>query len=139
MPLAPLLAEFGAAKAATSGVARATAPAAPPAAEPGATAPSAVAAVPSPPSAATPTADRDIIIANNAGISIATLSITPANSGGTAVTIAEHLGALKTAHAPLPAGSGCAFKVAGTFADGSTLAIESVDLCRDPVINITVW
>jgi len=41
--------------------------------------------------------------------------------------------------APLPAGRGCVFAVHGTFADGSPLAIDNIDLCRDPLINITVW
>jgi hypothetical protein len=34
---------------------------------------------------------------------------------------------------------GCVYSVRGKFADGFPLAIDNVDLCRDPLINITVW
>jgi hypothetical protein len=82
---------------------------------------------------------QQLRISNNTNVKIATLSIIPTKGRVRPTRIAENLPPFKSTNAPLPLGQGCDFTVRGTFEDGSPLATGEVDLCRDPLINITLW
>ncbi len=80
-----------------------------------------------------------IRIVNNTAVAVASMSLIPAKGAAGARDLVANLAPFNATSAPLPAGRGCVFAVHGTFADGSPLAIDNIDLCRDPQINITVW
>jgi hypothetical protein len=82
---------------------------------------------------------QQLRISNNTNVKIATLSIIPTKGRVRPTRVAENLLPFKSTNAPLPLGQGCDFTVRGTFEDGSPLATGEVDLCRDPLINITLW
>jgi hypothetical protein len=83
-------------------------------------------------------AGGQIRIINNTAVGVATMSLIPKGPAGPHALVAN-LAPFNVTSASLPAGRGCVFAVQGTFADGSPLAIDNIDLCRDPLINITVW
>jgi hypothetical protein len=84
-------------------------------------------------------AGGQIRIINNTALAVATMSLIPAKGPASPRALVANLAPFNVTSAPLPAGRGCIFAVHGTFADGSPLAIDNIDLCRDPLINITVW
>ena len=84
-------------------------------------------------------AGRQVRIVNNTALAVATMSLIPAKGPAAAHALVANLAPFNMTSAPLPAGRGCIFAVHGTFVDGSPLAIDTIDLCRDPLINITVW
>jgi hypothetical protein len=84
-------------------------------------------------------AGGQIRIVNNTAIAVASMSLVPAKGPASSQPLLANLAPFNVASAPLPAGHGCIFAVHGTFADGSPLAIDNIDLCRDLLINITVW
>jgi hypothetical protein len=84
-------------------------------------------------------AGQQIRIINNTAVVVATMSLIPAKGAALPRALVANLAPFNATSAPLPVGRGCVFAVHGTFADGSPLAIDNIDLCRDPLINITVW
>jgi hypothetical protein len=84
-------------------------------------------------------AGGQVRIVNNTALAVATMSLIPAKAPSGAQALITNLGPFTVTNAALPAARGCVFAVQGTFADGSPLAIDTIDLCRDPLINITVW
>jgi len=78
-------------------------------------------------------------IVNNTALAVATMSLIPAKAPAGPHALVANLAPFTITSAQLPAGRGCMFAVSGTFADGSPIAIDMIDLCRDPLINITVW
>jgi hypothetical protein len=84
-------------------------------------------------------AGGQIRIINNTAVAVATMSLIPAKGPAGPHALVANLAPFNVTSAPLPAGRGCIFTVHGTFADGSPIAIDNIDLCRDPLINITVW
>jgi hypothetical protein len=84
-------------------------------------------------------AGGQIRIINNTAVAVATMSLIPAKGPAGPHALVANLAPFNVTSASLPAGRGCVFAVQGTFADGSPLAIDNIDLCRDPLINITVW
>ena len=92
-----------------------------------------------PPSSQPAGAGGQVRIVNNTALAVTTMSLIPAKAPAAAHALVANLAPFTITSAPLPAGRGCVFAVAGTFADGSPLAIDTIDLCRDPLINITVW
>jgi hypothetical protein len=94
---------------------------------------------PSPQLAPPPAGAGQIRIINNTAVAVATMSLIPAKGPAGPHALVANLAPFNVTSAPLPAGRGCVFAVQGTFADGSPLAIDNIDLCGDPLINITVW
>jgi hypothetical protein len=136
--LAPLYPPADAAATATA--APALASARPALAEPATTGRGQLAPQPSPQLAPPPAgAGGQIRIINNTAVAVATMSLIPAKGPAGPHALVANLAPFNVTSAPLPAGRGCVFVVHGTFADGSPLAIDNIDLCRDPLINITVW
>jgi hypothetical protein len=112
----------------------------PPVAEPATTGRGQLAPQPSSQLAPLPAgAGGQIRIINNTAVAVATMSLIPAKGPAGPHALVANLAPFNVTSAPLPAGRGCVFAVQGTFADGSPLAIDNIDLCGDPLINITVW
>jgi len=84
-------------------------------------------------------AGQQLRISNKTNVTIATLSILPTRGLMRPTRIAGNLRPSKSTNALLPQGQGCDFTVHGAFEDGSPIATDGVDLCRDPTINITLW
>ena len=82
---------------------------------------------------------QQIRITNNSPAKVKTIAIVPLKGAGGPYNLVENLDAFKAATAALPAKGGCVYSIRGQFADGSPLSVNNVDLCSDPLINITVW
>lgn len=78
-------------------------------------------------------------IINNTAVAVTAVSLVPAKRPGPPHPLVANLSPFNATNVPLPPGRGCLFAVHGTFANGAPLAIDNVDLCHDPLINITVW
>jgi len=91
------------------------------------------------PTSAPPSAGQQVRVVNNTAVAVATMSLIPEKGPAGPRAFVDNLAPFNATSAALPAGRGCVFTVHGTFADGSPLAVDHLDLCRDPVINITVW
>jgi hypothetical protein len=94
---------------------------------------------PESPAASAAPANGEVSIANNSASKIAMISIIAVKRPGKPYDLVQNLEPFSKTNAPLPPKRGCVFNVRGKFENGSPLSIDNVDLCRDPVINVTVW
>ena len=91
------------------------------------------------PASAPPSTGQQVRVVNNTAVAVATMALIPQRGPAGPHAFVDNLAPFTATSAPLPAGRGCVFAVHGAFADGSPLTVDHLDLCRDPLINITVW
>jgi hypothetical protein len=91
------------------------------------------------PASASQSPGQQVRVVNNTAVAVATMSLVPEKGPASPRAFVDNLAPFNATSAPLPVGRGCVFTVHGAFADGSPLAVDHLDLCHDPLINITVW
>jgi hypothetical protein len=77
-----------------------------------------------------------ILVTNNRGSALQQLTLTSLKAPDKSAVVAKGLAAGAKVLAKVPAKAGCEFSVAGEFEDGTSLAIDGVEVCKDRTLNL---